>query len=371
MTSSDAYPLPESALAFVTLETPASSDMAPLSGLAPTTLSTLIAVLEERGLADHLQLLAGLGSATGVTRREARQALWRLRNRGIVPTPPARPATGAEGVARAREPLNLDALCLASPPGMFGRFWLLLGTLPGADALEVKGGHGGSIEEIDVLRGVSPSRVRRLAAEFARHQVRGRPVPVRAGTALRLIDAWSAALPHRPPPRWRAVEAWAEAARTAGATSAVSSARTSLGHLPDTLPVAALHALREGGIHLPAPDVIRSVLGRFQALVDAPPENPDDVDALAMRFGEGAVARWLDAPAQRERLKVWLEATADVMHDARAWEAARGFLGVADAIDAVDSGEAASRLPFVHAVLTALFQGEYADEVKADPAGRT
>lgn len=372
MPPNDSPTLPESALAFVALESPTQPDLAPLAGLTPGALSTLIAILEERDSADHLQLVSGLGAATGGTRREARQALWRLQNRGVVPTPTPTPTQKASPsrVAAGRQAVPLDGLCLASPPGLFGRFWLLLGTLPGADALEVKGGDGASVEEIEMLRDISPSRIRRLAAEFARHDVRGRPVPIRAGTALRLIDAWSEAQRGHPHPRWRAVEAWAEAARAAGATAIGSSARDSIGHLADTMPVDQLQALRDGGIHLPAPAVIRAVLDRFQALVDQPPTNPGDVDVLAMRFGEDELARWLDDRTQRERLKLAVEATADVLSDARSYEAARGFLGLADKIQAATTGRKLAREPFFQAVLQALFQGEYADEVKTTPRGQ-
>jgi hypothetical protein len=364
MNPTGTLPLPESALAFLAVAQPTREDLSALAGLSAGAMSTLVTALEERRLADHLQLVSELGSAGGPSRREAKQALFRLAGRGVTPTAARRLAT-VPPTGRPREAVNLDALCLASPPGLFGRYWLLLGSVPGAEALELKGSHSGEVEAVEVLRSVSPSRVKNLAAEFARHAVRGRPVPVRAGTALRLLALWGRSQDRQQHPRWRAVEAWIAAAREAGASDHGCSARESLGHLPDGLPTRELLRLREGGIHLPAPDILRAVLDRFQTLVDAPPENPDDVDVLALRFGTDALARWLDVPRQREKLVCALEATADVLYDARRHEAARGFLGLADTTrDALD-GTSLAQTIFFSEVLKALFDGDYADAVGA------
>ncbi len=341
---SDGVQLPLSALEFMS-EPPSTSSIEPLGGLSHPALLTLIRALEHRELVDHLETVNAYGALARDIRKAASAALYRLNSKGIKSTPRS-PATGLKA---QDEPVELDLLGLVSPPGLVGRFWMLLGSLPGLEAIEVKGDADGGIEAIEVIRPVSRSKLDKLAREFERKHVRGIPVRASADLLVQTIATWGRMLAaQRVPPMWREVEAWSQAAIRHGADGRRASARAQLKQGEPAMPFVELYQLEAGGIHLPTPGVVQTVLSGMGELLDKPAIEPAFVAQKAAELSRDSLGGWLSIPLVRERLVAWLEVTADVMYSQKRHTAASGFLALADALGPEADGHALVHHPFFH-----------------------
>jgi len=345
----DGLALPLSALEFMNEEPPTRAGLDALGGLAPAAFEALVRALEHRELLDHLELLAELGAAGKETKKAAGAAAYRLRSKGVKPRFKAPPVAKAD--APRVEPIDLGFVALASPPGLIGRYWMLLGTLPGVEALEVKGDADGGVEAIEVIRPVSGSKLERLAKEFERKTVRGLPVRASADLALSLVASWGSLLPPgRTPPMWREVEAWRQAAQGLGADAARASARRQVAASVTPLSWEALYKLEAGGIHLPTPAVLQRVLAGMRDMLDKPAVEAEVVERHARELSRESMAGWLSVPEVRERLRAFLDATADVMLAVKQLPAAAGFLALADVLGREGDGYTLVEHPFFSAL---------------------
>ncbi len=341
---SDGVQLPIAALEFMAAE-PSPVTLEPLGGLSHPALLTLIRALEHRELVDHLELVNGYGALGRDIRKAASAAAYRLHSRGIKPTVRAT----ATALKTQDEPVELDLLGLVSPPGLVGRFWMLLGSMPGIEAIEVKGDADGGIEAIEVIRPVSRSKLDKLAREFERKQVRGIPVRASADLLVQTIGTWGRMLASgRVPPMWREVEAWSQAAIRYGAEGRRASARAQLKKGEPALSFPELYKLEAGGIHLPTPGVVQTVLNGMSELLDKPAVEPSWVAQKAAQLSRDSLGGWLSIPLVRERLAAWLEVTADVMYSQKRLPAAAGFLALADELGPEADGHALVHHPFFH-----------------------
>ncbi|MFO0744982.1 MAG: hypothetical protein U1F43_04800 [Myxococcota bacterium] len=351
----DAPALPQPALDFVNEDEPTPLALGGLDGLSPTAYEALVRVLEQRELLDHLEALAGLAAAPKDIKKAASASAYKLRSKGVKsrlkPAAAGAAAGGGKVELRPVEPVDLGKVALAAPPGMLGRFWLLLGTLPGATALEVKGDADGGVEGLDVLRQVSTSKVEKLAREFESKRVRGLPVRASADLAVRLVDSWTEAMPpERRPPLWAQVLEWRQVAVGLGAEPRRASARANLAPTERALTPEALHAYEGGGLHLPTPGVVQRILSGMRALLDKPAIEAAAVDRKAADLFLESIGSWLSSPATRARLSRWLEATADVLYTNKQWPPAVAFLQLADHIARASDGYALAQEPFFRAV---------------------
>jgi hypothetical protein len=342
---SDGVHLPSAAIEFLAEAEPSASSLAAVFGLSAAALDTLVRALERRDLLDHLELLAESSAIGRDMRKTAAAAAYRLKSRGIKPRAQAQATT----LQSRAEPVDLSLIALASPPGLVGRFWFMLGSLPGVEALEVKGDADGGIEAVEVIRPVARSRIEKLAREFERKRVRGLPVRASADLAVRLLDLWGSVLAsQRVPPMWREVQAWRDAALSHGADPKRASSRhlLTIGQTP--MPFVDLYRLDAGGIHLPTPGVVQRVLSGMSDMLDKPALDPAWVNRRAAELSRDSLAGWLSIPLVRERLACWLEATADIMYAQKDLAAAAGFLKLADELGPDADGRTLVYHPFFH-----------------------
>jgi hypothetical protein len=349
----DGLALPLTALEYMNEEPPTRATLDALGGLAPVAFEALVRALEHRELLDHLELLAELSAAGKDTKKAAGAAAYRLRSRGVKPRFKAPPAPQPD--VKKAEPVDLGFVALASAPGLVGRYWMLLGTLPGVEALEVKGDADGGVEGIEVIRPVSGSKLERLAKEFERKTVRGLPVRASADLALQLVASWASLLPAgRVPPLWREVDAWRQAALGLGADAARASARRQVAASVTPLSWEALYKLEAGGIHLPTPAVLQRVLAGMRDMLDKPSVEAEVVERHARDLSRESLAGWLSVPEVRERLRVFLDATADVMLGVKQVPAAAAFLALADVLGREPDGYTLVEHPFFTALRSEL-----------------
>lgn len=349
---SDAPALPQAALEYVNEDEPSAMALGGLEGLSPSAFEALVRVLEHRELLDHLEALSTLPAAPKDAKKAAGGAAYRLRSKGVksrlkIAGKGAGVVSGLTGGATEREAVDLGRVALAAPPGMLGRYWLLLATLPDATALEVKGDADGGIEAIETLRHVSGSKVDKLGKEFAAKSVRGLPVRAPADLAVRIIDLWTEGMPpERRPPLWAEVLTWRQAAVGLGAQPSRASARSNLAPSEKALPLDALHAFEGGGLHLPTPGVVQRILSGMRDLLDKPALEAAAVDHKAVELSRESIGSWLSSPSTRTRLARFAEANADVLYAGRHWPAAAGFLQLADEIARATDGYALLATPF-------------------------
>lgn len=340
---SEGLTLPVAALDFMNEEEPSAGSLSSLQGLSPAGFQALVTALEHRELIDHLEMLAEFGAVGREAKKAAAAAAYRLRSRGIKPR--VKPTTAR--VEPKAEAVDLGFVALASPPGLVGRFWMLLGSLPGVEAIEVKGDADGGVEGVEVLRPVSGSKLEKLAREFERKDVRGLPIRASADLAVQLIRLWGGAMEaNRTPPMWRQVEAWAQAAVGLGADPSRASARKNLGAHEAPMSFRDLYALKAGGIHLPTPAVIQRMLSGVRDMLDQPAISHERVVQRAGELSREAMSTWLSVPQVRSRLARWLEATADVMYHLKHLSAAVAFIALADALGPEADGQALIAHPF-------------------------
>ncbi len=340
---SEGLALPIAALDFMNDDAPDASSLSTLQGFSPTAMEALVVALEHRELLDHLELLAEFGATSKDVRKSAGAAAYRLRSRGIKPR---KRATVARIEAKA-EPVDLGFVALVSPPGLIGRFWMLLGSIPGSEALEVKGDADGGVEGIEVVRPVSGSKLEKLAREFERKSVRGLPVRASADLAVRLLRSWAASIPpERVPPMWHEVETWRKAATTLGADPNRAAARMNIADSERPMPFKDLYKLEAGGIHLPTPAVLQRVLSGMREMLDKPAIEASRVEERAADLTREALGSWLSVADVRARLSRWLEATADVLFALKQPSAAAGFLALADTLGPAEDGYKLVEHPF-------------------------
>lgn len=349
--------LPGAALDFIGSDDPTPALASGVSALSAADFEALVAELERREAIAHLQLLSTLDGAHRNLRKAAARAVYRLKSRGV--KAPARDVVTRIGATSSDADTEVDLAlsALASPPGLMGRYWLLLGSLPGCDCLEVKGDAFGRIESIEITRSISLGKLEKMAREFERKAVRGLPVRASAHLAVQLVTVWRETMePDRIPPMWREVERWCERARELGADPSLASARRHASHADATpLPAEQLYDLDDGGHHVPPPAVLEHLLSGMGEMAEESNLEAAEFDRRARALAHEALSRWLTPPQVRARISGWLESTADIIYASRDNEpAAAAFVSLADVVRAAAEGGDLIEHPFFHRLLLSM-----------------
>lgn len=341
------------------LDGPATAEgLAGLAALPRPLLDRLVAELYAARARTHLELI-GASQLPSAVRKLARRHAYQLKSRGVAAAPTAHTAR-VDGSAA----IDLREAALAVSPGLYGRYWLLLGGLFGVASAELRGGEAGAIAQVEVLPPLSAGRLRKTLAQATdgTPEAQGLIFPCGANLAVRLIDSATAGLRAAGgafPPGWSAVVQWREAALRAGADPAAADARALLGG--DAVRGASwrdsadLLGLAVSGSHVPPRAVVNRVLA---AAMEAAEGAAEGSRALLMRVADEACDAWLAEPAARARVAHLLEAVADVVHDRGVSEAAARFLRIADALR--DTDTAASEVGFLSATFRRLVDHELA-----------
>lgn len=359
--------LPPAALEFVA--GPGTRDRAHALREVPVAeLEQLLSHLVEQGALLHIDALAESDAVPKALRKSAKFALYQLRSRGV----PVPVASRTVPLSEA-PPVDLGEAAIVVLPGLYGRFWLFLGPLPGVSGIEVRGEAHGTLEKIEVLSGVAPGRMKKLLAKFsadeAGRKVQGHPFLASADLALRLLEHLEVLLrlPGHPderglPNTWPNVLLWREKALELGANPHRVDARAALGS-PSADEARALamdfdRALKvtASGIHVPPPWIVEAVLHDLVALAEkalapeAPPGATETTpQALGVDFGiDGQpgsarpsadidIARahcdaFLGHAQHAPRVATALDATADGLYALGLSDEARTFLALADVL---------------------------------------
>ncbi|MBL8788482.1 MAG: hypothetical protein JNJ59_26545 [Deltaproteobacteria bacterium] len=346
--------LPPAALEFVA--GPGTRDRAHALREVPVAeLEQLLSHLVEQGALLHIDALAESDAAPKALRKSAKFALYQLRSRGV----PVPVASRTVPLSEA-PPVDLGEAAIVVLPGLYGRFWLFLGPLPGVAGIEVRGEAHGTLEKIEVLSGVAPGRMKKLLAKFsadeAGRKVQGHPFLASADLALRLLEHLEVLLrlPGHPderglPNTWPNVLLWREKALELGASPHRVDARAALGS-PSADEARALamdfdRALKvtASGIHVPPPWIVEAVLHDLVALAEkalAPEAHPGATEttphALGVDFGIEVARAHCDAflghAQHAPRVASALEATADGLYALGLSDEARTFLALADVL---------------------------------------
>lgn len=332
------------------MTSPASTAAAAtLSNLPEATLADLVMTLSESDALNHLEALANAEALPKTIRKAARFSAYQLRSRGVVAPIQSRVVS----LAAPSQPVDLAKAAIALLPGLYGRFWLFLGPLPGVSAIEVEGESHGTLKRIEAVAGVAPSRLEKIVKKLGRvatHHGVAEPRVVSADLALRLLGHLEELirLPGHPqnsglPASWTHVILWREAALAAGADPVRVSARARLGPLSEAeRPAlvetsAALIDAPLSGSHAPPPwiaeailaDVIERGEGAFEGGGDLDEARRQLLDEIALAHCDGFLGR----EPHRTRISLILEATADGLLALGEEAFARTTLAVVDALN--------------------------------------
>lgn len=320
-----------------------------LATLSEATLAELVTALSESDALNHLEALANAEALPKPIRKAARFSAYQLRSRGV--TAPAQ--SKVVSLAAPTTPVDLAKAAITLLPGLYGRFWLFLGPLPGVSAIEVEGEAHGTLKRIEAVAGVAPGRLEKVVTKLGRvanHKGVAEPRIVSADLALRLLAHLEALirLPGHPdgaglPASWTNVLLWREAALAAGADPSRASARAQLlsatpaTPLPALIPAsAALMDAPLSGPHAPPPWIAEAILADVIERGEGAFEQADDLDEARRVLLEDIALAHCDAFLGREphstRTAHILEATADGLFALCEPELARTCLAVVDAL---------------------------------------
>lgn len=314
--------------------------LAPLDGVV---LTELVKALVEQNAVLHLEAMAESDLPKNI-RKVARYSAYQLRSRGVVAPVQSRVATLSGPVV----PPDLTSAAIALLPGLYGRFWLFLGPLPGVSAIEVEGETHGTLKRVEAVSGVAPTRLAKLVHKIGQAgKGVADPRIVGADLALRLLDHLEALirLPGHPderglPGSWPNVLLWKEAALKLGADPMRASARAVLGPVEDRqqrlVSSAELLRMPLSGAHAPPTWIAEAILSDVMERAEGVFEGAVDVDAARSELlTEIALAHcdaFLGRSPHRERTALFLEASADGLCVLGEVEAAKSCLAVADAL---------------------------------------
>lgn len=347
--------MPAAAREFMT--TPASIGTASaLSALSEGELADLVQHLVAAEALLHLEALADAPPLPKTVKKAARFAAYQLKSRGVVAPAESRVVSLSSGPTTA----DLARAAIALLPGLYGRFWLFLGPLPGVSAIEVEGECHGTLKRVEAIAGVGPSRLAKLIDKIgaaARAQgLNAEPRLVSADLALALIAHLEALirLPGHPderglPATWVNVALWREAAMKLGADASRASSRVALEPVADAdrperlVRSGELMTMALSGAHAPPPwiaealltDVIEKGEGHWQAAAATGATGPaldaagrSLLEEMALAHGDAFYAH----PSHSQRVARHLEATADGLFALGHHDEAKTLLVVSDAL---------------------------------------
>ena len=303
---------------------PASpSTSAALAPLTPDELLRVVAHLVEDEALLHLEAFADCDALPKALRKAARFSLYQLRSKGVAAPVQSRVVSFAAPVA-----VDLAQAAIVYLPGLYGRFWLFLGPLPGVSAIEVRGEAHGTLDKIEPMPGVAPGRLKKLLSRFAEvgsgQAVRARPFICSADLALRLLDHLEALirLPGHPdesglPTSWANVLLWRERAIALGADPMRARARgqVALPSLDDALTSSCVSAPRRDETH---EDVTGSLGQAFPPLTAGAGRLPEQTSHLTLARESGSLVRFADSGPHAPPPWIVQAVLADVMEQAEA-----------------------------------------------------
>ncbi len=335
-----------SAIARDFFTSPASPSTATaLAVLPPDELERVVTHLIGDEALLHLEAFADCAALPKAFRKAARFSLYQLRSKGIAAPVQSRVVSLAAPVQ-----VDLAQAAIVYLPGLYGRFWLFLGPLPGVSAIEVRGEAHGTLEKVEPMPGVAPGRLTKLLSRFADvgagQAVRARPFICSADLALRLLDHLEALirLPGHPnqsglPASWANVLLWRERATALGADATRASAR---GHLASPSADDAMTLARESGSlvrfadsgpHAPPPWIVEAVLADVMERAETATATgvaPTDHNGLLREIALAHCDAFLGNPVHARRAALSLEASADGLFTLGHALEASALLAVAD-----------------------------------------
>jgi len=316
-----------------------------LAALPPDELERIVTHLVDDAALLHLEAFADCAALPKAFRKAARFSLYQLRSKGV-----AAPVQSRVVSLAAPAQVDLAQAAIVYMPGLYGRFWLFLGPLPGVSAIEVRGEAHGTLDKVEPMPGVAPGRLTKLLSRFADvgagQAVRARPFICGADLALRLLDHLEALirLPGHPketglPASWANVLLWRERATALGADPQRADAR---GHV--TLPATddALTLARESGSllrfadsgpHAPPPWIVEAVLTDVMERAETATATgvaPTDHAGLLREIALAHCDAFLGNPVHARRAALSLEASADGLFSLGDPAQSRTLLAVAD-----------------------------------------
>lgn len=315
-----------------------------LASLSEATLAELVTALSESDALNHLEALANAEALPKPIRKAARFSAYQLRSRGV--TAPAQ--SKVVSLAAPTLPVDLARAAITLLPGLYGRFWLFLGPLPGVSAIEVEGEAHGTLKRIEAVAGVAPGRLEKVVTKLGRvasHKGVAEPRIVSADLALRLLSHLESLirLPGHPdgsglPASWTNVLLWREAALAAGADPSRASARAHLGASAAELVTASGRLMDAplSGPHAPPPWIAEAILADVIERGEGAFEGAENLDeARRVLLDEIALAHcdaFLGRAPHSTRTALILEATADGLFALGELELASTCLAVVDAL---------------------------------------
>lgn len=299
----------------------------------------------------HLELLGQAGLEKKV-RKAARKAAHRLESAGV-----ASDVVVAESKAiNFSAAIELDQVALISAPGLRGQGWHAFCGLKNLDPFELVIREGGEINEMNLLRSLSMSRMKRALRDIKDEPSTGVPILADAALAIRTIDSLTESTRGSDgnfPTDWTHALAWRDLAVELGADPATRDARAllakelaTLQDEPD-LAVSKILLNPEAGVMMPPTHVLEALFREVQHVTHSDrkferAEFDEHLRGLAM----AQLDTWLGDAAEGLRLARCLDASADCLLATGAQEAALHALWLADHLRSV------SRLPHEYLLLS-------------------
>jgi len=358
--------LPTSVEAFA--EGPATREAATrLAAVPEPDLLQAIDALAEAGQRAHLEAM-GDAPLVRAVRKAARKAAYRLKSAGLgEERGPLKATLGAPDDGR----ISLEALAIATPPGLTGFWFLLLGSFADAPTVEIRGEPQGGIAHIEVHAPIAVKALARLVGDVGQGVVGG-PFLCHADLAVRLIDTLAEEVRARGgrfAQEWTFVAAWRATAVAHGADPGrVDARRARAGELA-TMPAelgassADVLAVEASGTHLPPAEVLSALM---KDAMEAARGRAGMTEAawgarLDELVGDG-LDRWLGDADARARAARALDATADVLHARSHPREATQALWVADQLRA---GARPRDIPFLLEATRRVVDNEAAQPMSA------
>ncbi|PIE20122.1 MAG: hypothetical protein CSA66_01510 [Proteobacteria bacterium] len=290
-----------------------------LSALDAAALTALLEALKTAGKRSHLEII-GRSRLPKATRKAAKKIAYALRSAGV-----GESAASTAAAIDLSAKTDLSEVALVGPPGLSGRYWIMLSRLPQTQPLAIEVGPWGegtvNVTELDHL---TPATIRRYLRNYQDEDVY-RLELASADLALRAVDHVAAEVRARGGafgPHWHHVLWWCGRARELGADPARADARAALGEAAADADAEAMrHAsarlldLRQAGLHVPPEPAAQALLSQVAAASEAKHElTREQLDDRLGGLADAACDAFFASEQTQARAARALSATADVLH---------------------------------------------------------